>query len=442
MKLKKLTIYCLALFCASSSLYAQSGEEVQKKRSGNPIFPGWYADPEGVVLDGKFWIYPTYSAPYDEQTFMDAYSSPDLVHWTKHPRVLSKENIPWLRRALWAPAVIEANDRYYLFFGGNDIQNNSEIGGIGVAVADNPAGPFKDVLGKPLIDKIVNGAQPIDQFVFRDDDGTYYMYYGGWGHCNIVKLSPDLLGVVPFDDGTVYKEVTPQDYVEGPFMLKRNGKYYFMWSEGGWGSPDYRVAYAIADSPFGPFHREGIILQQDAGVATGAGHHSVVRGKGKDEWYIIYHRRPLGETAANSRATCIDRMYFDKKGKISRGDVDGTQLFIAEVYQSSSASQPIARAGVRIIDTADEFQIVCYITSSNKEVDTGQPVTVSAKIVNMTTGSTYTPTSASWTMDVMDKENWKSLKHSTTNSISVTTTETDRNGTQYDVDVLAECHFN
>ena len=123
-----------------------------------------------------------------------------------------------------------ANDRYYLFFGGNDIQNNSEIGGIGVAVADNPAGPFKDVLGKPLIDKIVNGAQPIDQFVFRDDDGTYYMYYGGWGHCNIVKLSPDLLGVVPFDDGTVYKEVTPQDYVEGPFMLKRNGKYYFMLS--------------------------------------------------------------------------------------------------------------------------------------------------------------------------------------------------------------------
>ena len=138
--------------------------------------------------------------------------------------------------------------------------------------------------------------------------------------------------------------------------------------------------------------------------------------------------------------------WTDKNGQksvtVTRGDVDGTQLFIAEVYQSSSASQPIARAGVRIIDTADEFQIVCYITSSNKEVDTGQPVTVSAKIVNMTTGSTYTPTSASWTMDVMDKENWKSLKHSTTNSISVTTTETDRNGTQYDVDVLAECHFN
>ena len=112
--------------------------------------------------------------------FMDAFSSKDLVNWTKHPKVLSKENISWLRRALWAPAVIHANDKYYFFFGANDIQNNNELGGIGVAVADNPTGPFKDALGKPLIDKIVNGAQPIDQFVFKDDDGQYYMYYGGW----------------------------------------------------------------------------------------------------------------------------------------------------------------------------------------------------------------------------------------------------------------------
>ncbi len=138
--------------------------------------------------------------------------------------------------------------------------------------------------------------------------------------------------------------------------------------------------------------------------------------------------------------------WTDKNGQknitVTRGDVDGTQLFIAEIYQSSSASQPIARAGVRIIDTADEFQINCYITSTNKEVDDGHPVTVEAKIVNMTSGAVYNPSSSTWTMDVMDKENWTSLKHSNTNSISVTTTETDRNGTQYDVDVVAECHFN
>lgn len=313
MKLRHLFLFCV--ICCSVSIFAQNKSKLPKT-SGNPIFEGWYADPEGIVFGDEYWIYPTYSAPYDDQIFMDAFSSKDLVNWTKHPRVLSKENISWLRRALWAPAVIHANDKYYFFFGANDIQNNNELGGIGVAVADNPAGPFKDALGKPLIDKIVNGAQPIDQFVFKDDDGQYYMYYGGWGHCNMVKMAPDLLSIVPFEDGTIYKEVTPENYVEGPFMLKRKGKYYFMWSEGGWGGPDYRVAYAIADSPFGPFKRIGTILQQDANVATAAGHHSVVKGAGEDEWYIIYHRRPLGETAANSRATCIDRMYFDKEGKI------------------------------------------------------------------------------------------------------------------------------
>ena len=313
MKLRHFLLF--GAICCSLPIFSQSKTQMPKT-SGNPLFEGWYADPEGIVFGDEYWIYPTYSASYDDQIFMDAFSSKDLVNWTKHPRVLSKENIPWLRRALWAPAVIHANGKYYFFFGGNDIQNNNEVGGIGVAVADNPAGPFKDALGKPLIDKIVNGAQPIDQFVFKDDDGQYYMYYGGWGHCNIVKMAPDLLSIVPFDDGTIYKEVTPKNYVEGPFMMKRNGKYYFMWSEGGWTGPDYSVAYAISDSPFGPFERVAKILEPDSRIAKGAGHHSVVKGAGADEWYMIYHRRPLSETAANNRATCIDRMYFDKDGKI------------------------------------------------------------------------------------------------------------------------------
>lgn len=305
----------IILTAAFSLLAAAPMQAADKKTSGNPIFPGWYADPEGAVFDGQYWVFPTYSADYDDQTFMDAFSSPDLVNWTKHPRVLEKKNVQWARRAMWAPAVVHANGQYYLFFGANDV-HEGEIGGIGVATAARPEGPYKDALGKPLINEIVNGAQPIDQFVFRDDDGQYYMYYGGWGHCNMAKLSPDLLSIVPFADGSKYKEVTPENYVEGPFMLKRKGKYYFMWSEGGWGGPDYCVAYAIADSPFGPFKRVGKILQQDPAVATGAGHHSVIQVPGKDEYYIVYHRRPLNETGRDSRATCIDRLYFDKDGKI------------------------------------------------------------------------------------------------------------------------------
>ncbi len=161
-----------------------------------------------------------------------------------------------------------------------------------------------------------NGAQPIDQFVFRDDDGQHYIYYGGWRHCNVGKMNPDLLSFQTFDNGETFKEVTPENYVEGPFMFKRNGKYYFMWSEGGWGGPNYSVAYAIADSPLGPFNRIDKILQQDPEVATGAGHHSVMHIPNTDDYYIVYHRRPLTETHAAHRETCIDRMYFDEDGKI------------------------------------------------------------------------------------------------------------------------------
>ena len=89
-----------------------------------------------------------------------------------------------------------------------------------------------------------------------------------------------------------------------------------MWSEGGWTGPDYSVAYAIADSPMGPFKRIGKILQQNPAIAKGAGHHSVIHDPKTDSWYIVYHRRPLTETDANSRETCIDRMYFDENGHI------------------------------------------------------------------------------------------------------------------------------
>ena len=287
-----------------------------QRQSGNPVFEGWYADPEGAVFNDEYWVYPTYSADYGEQLHFDAFSSKDLVNWTKHENVLTNKEVTWAWQAMWAPSVVENNGKYYFFFGANDIQSNSQYGGIGVAVADSPAGPFKDLLGKPLIDKIVNGAQPIDQFAYRDSDGQWYLIYGGWAHCNIVKLADDFKSLLSFPDGTMFKETTPDNYVEGPFMLKRNGKYYFMWSEGGWGGPDYCVAYAIGDTPFGPWKRIGKILEQDPEVATGAGHHSVIKGKGKDEYYIVYHRRPLGDNGRDHRVTCIDQLQFGKDGKI------------------------------------------------------------------------------------------------------------------------------
>lgn len=303
----------LLVLCAAPAL-AQSAPAQQT--SGNPLFKGWYADPEAIIFGNEYWIYPTFSAPYDQQTHFDCFSSEDLVSWQKHERVLTAADVKWAKRAMWAPSVIEKGGKYYFFFGANDIQNNDELGGIGVAVADKPAGPFKDAIGKPLVDKFHNGAQPIDQFVFRDADGKHYLIYGGWRHCNIAQLNDDFTGFIPFDDGSTFKEITPEGYVEGPFMFIRDGKYYFMWSEGGWTGPDYCVAYAIADSPFGPFKRIAKVLEQDPDVATGAGHHSVIHPPGSDNYYVVYHRRPLDQTDGNARVTCIDRMEFDDAGHI------------------------------------------------------------------------------------------------------------------------------
>lgn len=283
----------------------------------NPVIDGWYADPEGFVDGNTLWIYPTRSLEFDDQTYLDAFSTEDMVRWTRHPKIISTDEVKWAKRCMWAPSVVKAGGKYYLFFSANDV-HEGEVGGIGVASSNSPAGPFKDLLGKPLIPNIVNGAQPIDQHVFQDPaSGDWYMYYGGWRHCNVVRLAKDFKSIIPFADGDLVKEVTPQNYVEGPFMLYKDGKYYFMWSEGSWTKDDYRVAYAIADNPLGPFRREATILQSDPEIGTGAGHHSVVKDPKSGGYLIIYHRHPLGSTSGNDRVVCIDELEFTPDGKIA-----------------------------------------------------------------------------------------------------------------------------
>ena len=329
----------------------------QKKKSGNPIVPGWYADPEARIFNKTYWVYPTYSDDYGvadrsktisesqlqtqkntinpqylKQTFLDAFSSKDMVNWKKHRHILDIKDVKWAAYSIWAPSITKKDGKYYLFFGANDIQNDKQLGGIGVAVSDKAAGPFKDHIGKPLIDKFYNNAQPIDQFVFRDTDNQYYLIYGGWRHCNILKLNDDFTGFKSFNDGTIFKSITPDNYVEGPFMIVRKGKYYLMWSEGGWTGPDYSVAYAMADSPQGPFKRIGKILQQDPAIARGAGHHSVINIPNTDDWYIFYHRRPLNTTDGNHRETCVEHMYFNEDGtikpvKITNEGVERRKIF-------------------------------------------------------------------------------------------------------------------
>ena len=162
-----------------------------------------------------------------------------------------------------------------------------------------------------------NGAQPIDAHLFKDDDGTMYLYYGGWGHCNIVKMNDDMTGFVPFEDGEIFKEITPPDYVEGPCMMKRGDKYYFMWSSGGWTDGSYRVNTAISDKPWGPFTEAHTILSTgDSKIANGPGHNGFLYLPEHDQYLMVYHRHKPEIRNGNARFLCIDRMDLDENGNI------------------------------------------------------------------------------------------------------------------------------
>ena len=334
---------------------------------GNPIIDGWYADPQIRRYDDKYWLFPTYSGSYSGQPFFDVFSSSDLSNWTKHDKALKADDISWAHSALWAPDAHEKDGKYYLFFSANDTfpvggsrtgtvvraVGDPKYGGIGVAVSDKPEGPYRDLIGKPLVDQFWNGAQPIDQYVF-EYKGEWYMLYGGWGRCNLVKLAPDFKSLLPLEDGKMWRDMTPPDYVEGSVMFERRGRWYFMYSGGSWGKDNYRINYCVGDSPFGPFEFKGTVLSSQKPIATGAGHNSVICVPGTDTWYICYHRRPIPNRSPKHRVTCLDRMYFDENGDIkpvvmTKGPRPTGIVNVAELLDANGKTD-VSAALQRIID--------------------------------------------------------------------------------------------
>ncbi|MFI1990724.1 family 43 glycosylhydrolase [Actinoplanes sp. NPDC020271] len=281
----------------------------------SPVLPGLYADPNITVFGDTFWMYPTTDgfAGWSGTQF-HAFSSTDLVHWTDHGVILDLgPDVTWADNSAWAPTIAFRDGKYYFYFSGGPADGNTAKQ-LGVAVADNPAGPFKDALGKPLVAAGSYSGQMIDSAVFTDDDGKSYLYWGN-GNSYQVPLNDDM---VSFDPAQV-KTYHPANYNEGSFVIKRNGTYYFMWSENDTRSADYRVAYATGNSPVGPWSdRVGVILSKDASLGIlGTGHHSVVRLPGSDEWYIAYHRFAMPGGDGTHRETTIDRLTFDANGKIN-----------------------------------------------------------------------------------------------------------------------------
>ena len=277
----------------------------------NPIVAGHYADPELRRYEGRYWIYATRSfTDYARQRNLDAFSSEDLRSWKKHADIAAMEDFPWIEKAVWAPTIHRHTDgRYYLVFASNDIAASGQMGGLEIAVADKPEGPFRGYLGRPLLNTFVHGAQPIDAHLFEDHDGYVYLYYGGWGHCNVARMNKEMTGFEPLPDGSLFREITPSGYTEAPCMVLRHGIYHFMWSSGNWANSTYHVSASESSSPLGPFDAGHPILRSQPGVIEGPGHDSCLRCS-DGEWLISYHRRVCGNPDPGARELCLDRLEF------------------------------------------------------------------------------------------------------------------------------------
>jgi hypothetical protein len=274
----------------------------------SPVLPGLNADPNIVRFGDTFYMYPTTDG-FDgwSGTLFKAYSSTDLVHWTDHGVILDLgPDVSWADSRAWAPTIAEKDGKYYFYFCAD--------ANIGVAVSDSPTGPFKDALDKPLLKAGQFSGQMIDPAVFTDDDGQSYLYFGN-GHAYVVPLGADMTSIDP----SKVEDITPSGYNEGSFVIKRDGTYYFMWSENDTRDENYRVAYATGPSPTGPWTKQGVILSKDLSLGIkGTGHHSVVHVPNTDDWYIAYHRFAIPGGDGTHRETTIDKMEFGPDGLIKK----------------------------------------------------------------------------------------------------------------------------
>jgi len=300
--------------------------------AGNPILPGFHADPEVLYSHktGRYYVYTTTDGVAGwAGTYFTAYSSADLKEWVFEGNVLdlATAQVIWASGNAWAPAIEEVrNDdgtfTYYLYFSGNAGARKE----IGVATAPTPVGPFTDH-GESIIKTSPAGnGQQIDVDVFTDPvSGKPYIYWGN-GYMAGAELNPDR---VSLREGTT-RVLTPtggtlSDYAyrEAPYVFYRSGTYYFLWSVDDTGSNNYHVAYGTSTSPLGPITvaREPVILiQRPDDAIYGTAHNSVLQIPGRDEWYIVYHRINRDWQGRNGsgyhRETCIDRLEFNADGTI------------------------------------------------------------------------------------------------------------------------------
>lgn len=322
----------------------------QKAISQPVVIHIYTADPSAHVFNGKIYIYPSHDIDagdaFDDlgsHFAMEDYHVLSMdapgAEATDHGTALHVKDVPWADKQLWAPDANEKDGQYYLFFPAKDYDG---IFRIGVAISDSPAGPFTP---QPAA---IKGSFSIDPAVFKDDDGSYYMYFGGiWGGqlqrwrtgrfnaeqaespvaflpeagepalcAKVAKLTNDLLGFAETPGDVVIMDEmgrpllqgdTDRRFFEASWMHKYKGKYYFSWSTG----DTHYLCYGIGDNPYGPFTYAGRILEPVVGWTS---HHSICEFGGK--WWLFYHDSSLSKGVTHLRCVKVTELTHDENGFI------------------------------------------------------------------------------------------------------------------------------
>lgn len=323
------------------------------KKEERYLFPADYmADPSVHVFNGRLYIYPSHdresgipendNGDHFDMNDYHVLSTDDVMHGeiVDHGVALKVADIPWAGRQLWDCDIACKDGKYYLYF---PLKDRNDIFRMGVAISDKPEGPFI-----PQPDPI-RGSYSIDAAVFRDDDGSYYMYFGGiWGGqlqryrdnkaiespclpadnepalpSRVVKLSDNMLEfaeeprpvIVLGEDGKPLFAGDPHRFFEASWMHKYKGKYYFSYSTG----DTHLLCYAVGDNPYGPFTYQGVILTPVVGWTT---HHSIAEYKGK--WYLFHHDCVPSGGKTWLRSLKVVELEYDEAGKIQtiKGSAD------------------------------------------------------------------------------------------------------------------------
>lgn len=318
LRLSPLVLFILAFMLLGNAAQLAGGDAASGARSphaGNPILPGYYADPSLVQFEGKSYLYATLD-PWGAET-LGCWESTDFKNWVYRelnwPTKKACTSATSREAKVWAPSVVRARDgKFYMY-----ISVGSEVW---VGKAEHPLGPWRDAhSGTPLIPfNYKPGFHMIDAEAFIDDDGSAYLYWGsgfGWknGKCWVAKLKPDMAGF----DGEV-RDVTPGNYFEGPFLVKHGGRYYLTYSQGKTITDTYQVHYAVGETPFGPFVEAAnspILVTNKSTAVISPGHHAVFAREGRS--YILYHRHGVPfDPKFVGRQTCVDELKFTVDGLI------------------------------------------------------------------------------------------------------------------------------